>query len=379
VFIGRHAEWRSDVGWVNFYFFNGQRVAHRNQWGVFWTHGDHPSTSSGQALGSTSLATNSSGGTHSQVRYGPFGSERWTNGAMPTSYKFTDQRAEDTVGLYDYDARLYSPVLARFISPDSIVPDKKNTLDFNRYAYVRHNPMRYTDPTGHEPKTDNCSYAGVDCGPTYDLIQAGMQASTASQVVRWMPWFAPTLASWMRQGSVIASALHRSSDTNGMALRLLFQAGSAAGRHVLPSFNLEKTIEGMAGPGLGFQFSIGVNGNNPLSYFAFNLSISDGRIVMDSLGWSIAGVEYALGPAEFSLTLSNPFDVDLPGGYNISTKLVFSDYALYGGRLRSGRGTQSTITGDRLRVKGLYELSVNAGILFFDVRDPVQISLPAVR
>jgi hypothetical protein len=183
----------------------------------------------------------------------------------------------------------------------------------------------------------------------------------------------------MRQGSVIASALHRSSDTNGMALRLLFQAGSAAGRHVLPSFNLEKTIEGMAGPGLGFQFSIGVNGNNPLSYFAFNLSISDGRIVMDSLGWSIAGVEYALGPAEFSLTLSNPFDVDLPGGYNISTKLVFSDYALYGGRLRSGRGTQSTITGDRLRVKGLYELSVNAGILFFDVRDPVQISLPAVR
>jgi RHS repeat-associated protein len=98
-------------------------------------------------LGSTSLATNSAGGTHSQMRYTPFGSERWTNGAMPTPYKFTDQHAEDSVGLYDYDARMYSPALARFISPDSIVPDPGNVQDWNRYAYVRHNPMIYTDPS----------------------------------------------------------------------------------------------------------------------------------------------------------------------------------------------------------------------------------------
>lgn len=114
VYVGEHAEWRNNIGWGNYYFFNGQRVAMRNQWGVFWHHGDH--------LGSASLSTNASGGTHSQTRYGPFGHERWVWGAMPTAYKFTDQRAEDAVGLYDYGARLYSPLLARFISPDSIVP-----------------------------------------------------------------------------------------------------------------------------------------------------------------------------------------------------------------------------------------------------------------
>jgi hypothetical protein len=36
-----------------------------------------------------------------------------------------------------------------FISPDSIVPDVANVQDWNRYAYVRHNPMIHTDPSGH--------------------------------------------------------------------------------------------------------------------------------------------------------------------------------------------------------------------------------------
>jgi RHS repeat-associated protein len=137
-----HAEWNSATGWTNYYHFNGQRVAMRNSAGVFWLHGDH--------LGSASLTTNSSGGAHSQVRYGPFGNERWTGGnSTPTTYKFTDQRAEDSVGLYDYVARLYSPALARFISPDPIVPRPGDIQAFNRYAYVSHNPMRYVDPEGH--------------------------------------------------------------------------------------------------------------------------------------------------------------------------------------------------------------------------------------
>ena len=56
VYVGDHAEWRSDTGaWTNYYHFNGQRVAKRNGSNVFWLHGNHPSTSSGQALGSASL------------------------------------------------------------------------------------------------------------------------------------------------------------------------------------------------------------------------------------------------------------------------------------------------------------------------------------
>jgi hypothetical protein len=35
------------------------------------------------------------------------------------------------------------------VQPDTVVPEPGNPQDFNRYTYVRNNPLRYTDPTGH--------------------------------------------------------------------------------------------------------------------------------------------------------------------------------------------------------------------------------------
>jgi hypothetical protein len=48
-----------------------------------------------------------------------------------------------------YNARYYDPSLGTFISPDTLVPDPGLVLDYNRYMYVRGNPLRYTDHTGH--------------------------------------------------------------------------------------------------------------------------------------------------------------------------------------------------------------------------------------
>jgi hypothetical protein len=269
----------------------------------------------------------------------------------------------------DYGARLYSPLLARFISPDPIVPDKKNVLDFNRYAYVRHNPMRYTDPTGHEPKTDNCSYAGVDCGPVYDLIQAGMHAPVANLIAPVVRSFLmPTLINLIRRGSVAFKGIRQSSQVQEIILRA-----------TLPSASLEKTFDGRLGPNMGFQLSMGVQGNNPLSYFSFNLAISNSRLVLDTLSWEIAGVEYALGPQEFSLTLSNPFNVELPGGYAVTTDIVPIAAVMFEGRLRDAKGTSTTISGDRLSASGLYDLSVNVGVLYIPLHDPVIRSMPVMR
>ncbi len=41
------------------------------------------------------------------------------------------------------------PTLGQFLSPDTLVPDAGQVLDYNRYMYVRGNPLKSTDPTGH--------------------------------------------------------------------------------------------------------------------------------------------------------------------------------------------------------------------------------------
>jgi len=46
------------------------------------------------------------------------------------------------------NARYYLPEVGRFVSPDSIVPEPGNPQSYNRYAYVRNNPVNFTDPSG---------------------------------------------------------------------------------------------------------------------------------------------------------------------------------------------------------------------------------------
>ena len=55
------------------------------------------------------------------------------------------------LGLYDYGARFYDPLLGRFISADTIVPQPGNPQSLNRYAYVNNNPLTYIDDDGHLP------------------------------------------------------------------------------------------------------------------------------------------------------------------------------------------------------------------------------------
>ncbi len=126
---------------TKYYTFGGQKVAMRQGSEVYYLGGDH--------LGSTSLTTDSTGGVVSEVRYRPYGEVRWSNGTSVTDFGFTSQRNEASFGLLDYNARYYSAVLGRFVSPDSIVPDPSSSGGFNRYRYTRNNPLRYTDPSGH--------------------------------------------------------------------------------------------------------------------------------------------------------------------------------------------------------------------------------------
>jgi RHS repeat-associated protein len=79
---------------------------------LIYLHTDH--------LGSVSVATDASGQVLSQQEYDPWGRVR-SGGVGQTTLNYTGQRVDST-GLLYYHARYYDPTLARFISPDSIVP-----------------------------------------------------------------------------------------------------------------------------------------------------------------------------------------------------------------------------------------------------------------
>ena len=108
-------------------------------------------------LGGTNVTVTTAGGEFGEVRYKAFGDQRYSSGTTPTTFKFTGQRQEASIGLYFYGARWYDPALGRFIQADSIVSGGVQGND--RYAYTNNNPINFTDPSGHAI----CDSDG-DCG-----------------------------------------------------------------------------------------------------------------------------------------------------------------------------------------------------------------------
>ena len=129
---------------------------------ISYLHSDH--------LGTASLTTDVWGIGESPTAPPPLRqSQRWADGDPQTDFNFTGQRKAG-FGLLDYNARYYDPVLGRFISPDSIVPDPTSGQGLSRYRYARNNPLKYNDPSGHcvGPAIIPCviALAGVILGVT---------------------------------------------------------------------------------------------------------------------------------------------------------------------------------------------------------------------
>ncbi|MEO6063428.1 MAG: RHS repeat-associated core domain-containing protein [Thermoflexales bacterium] len=131
---------------TTYYFFGGARIAMQKAGALTYLHGDR--------IGSASLATDASGNTVSQERYYVWGSASVMSGTMPSEFQFQNQRRLDdtqTGRLYDFNARFFSPVLANFISPDSIVPNPANPQCLNRYAAM----ANFGGPHLSDTKTPN--------------------------------------------------------------------------------------------------------------------------------------------------------------------------------------------------------------------------------
>jgi RHS repeat-associated protein len=125
----------------NYFYFGSLLVATRDEAGTVWRFyaSDH--------LGTPRVVTSSTGSVLETHKYKAFGEEIGGNfGVQPL--KFAAMERDASSG-NDYDhARYTTPTLGRFLTPDVLGGKPEDPQSWNRYSYVRDNPLNLIDPDG---------------------------------------------------------------------------------------------------------------------------------------------------------------------------------------------------------------------------------------
>ena len=150
------ASGQSQWKWVKDYIYRGTLLSNTiaPTGGVRDVHVDH--------LGSTRFVTDSNGQlvageSSSGTKYWPFGN-LVVKRALDERLAFTGHERDDdgtTAGEADFDymhARYYSPSLGRFLSLDPSDGEPELPQSWNRYVYVRNNPVAMRDADGRDPE-----------------------------------------------------------------------------------------------------------------------------------------------------------------------------------------------------------------------------------
>ena len=109
-------------------------------------------------LGSITHVTNSTGALLAEYSYDAWGRLRnpvnqsvyapETEPELMLGRGYTGHEHLAVFGLVNMNARLYDPILGRFLSPDPYVQLPDNLQGFNRYTYGMNNPLCYVDENG---------------------------------------------------------------------------------------------------------------------------------------------------------------------------------------------------------------------------------------
>lgn len=122
-------------------------------------------------LGSVVGLTDQAGATVGSQRFDAWGVKLASTGTIP-QYGYTG-REPDATGLIYYRERTYDPTTGTFTQPDPL----GMVEGVNRRAYVRNNPVNYTDPTGTQAFNNSLTYLN-----TYNTNYYGTSTASASGV-----------------------------------------------------------------------------------------------------------------------------------------------------------------------------------------------------
>jgi RHS repeat-associated protein len=223
------------------------------------------------------------------------------------------------IGLYFYGSRYFDPLLGRFVSPDTIIPEASQGIQaWDRYAGMNNNPVRWNDPTGHD--VGCAGREASDCRCNENLVPGARPPyrSTPTPTPRLEPWeFEPPLPTSIpsfpsirapEPGEISVPNIIESPNaqsTTGDYI-LIFGAGGSAGGFssyhvsggefvIFPtnhSYGLYKylgtgTISG-ASINVSLYMGLGINVPNPESYSGSTNSIGI-TFSLQEVGITVAG------------------------------------------------------------------------------------------
>ncbi len=186
--------------------------------------------------------------------FNPFGrlDTAWGDATL-SAYKFTDQEYDAETGLYNFNARLYDPMIGGFISADTMVPNYADPQSLNRYAYALGNPLSYIDPTGNFSMDQfMVSFVSGVVGGVVFVCSGGTGAPVSAAI--WGGMAAGATAGALSGGGV--NAVLTGTVTGGML--------GGIGGSLYAGFGTP-ALYGMAATGAGYAYS--QNGLDGLAYF----------------------------------------------------------------------------------------------------------------
>jgi RHS repeat-associated protein len=81
--------------------------------------------------------------------YDAFGNIIESTGVVDNNVRYAGYQYDEETGLYYLNARMYDPVIARFLQEDTYTGNIIDPLSLNLYTYCANNPIIYVDPSGH--------------------------------------------------------------------------------------------------------------------------------------------------------------------------------------------------------------------------------------
>lgn len=187
-------------GKTSYYYYLGDNLIYIKQNGVgklYLACGDH--------LGSIVRVFDEDANVVFKAKYDAWGVQECEINSISLRRGYIGQEEMPEFGLVNLNARLYDPMLGRFISPDNFVQSPENSQNYNRYAYCINNPLKFSDPSGNLFGIDDFLIA-VAVSAAVNAVATYAAGGSGKDVLRAAAWGALEGAATYGVGSLFSGA-----------------------------------------------------------------------------------------------------------------------------------------------------------------------------